>query len=82
MCRTRRIVCIVLPALLYYLLSSSSRQLSFKFDRNNIKVVCAYSFTISNDRPGDAQEKQAHSYELAFNGNKTFVNSEFGVHLF
>jgi hypothetical protein len=31
---------------------------------------------------GDAQEKQARSYELAFAENKKFVNSKFGAHLF
>jgi hypothetical protein len=30
----------------------------------------------------DAQEKQARSYELAFAGNKKFINSKFGAHLF
>jgi hypothetical protein len=31
---------------------------------------------------GDAQEKKARSYELAFAENKKFVNSKFGAHLF
>jgi hypothetical protein len=31
---------------------------------------------------GDAQEKQARSYELAFAKNKDFVNSKFRAHLF
>jgi hypothetical protein len=31
---------------------------------------------------GDAQEKQARSYELAFAENKKVVNSKFGAHLF
>jgi hypothetical protein len=31
---------------------------------------------------GNAQEKQARSYESAFAENKKFVNSKFGAHLF
>jgi hypothetical protein len=31
---------------------------------------------------GDAQEKQAHSCELALAENKKFVDSRFGAHLF
>ncbi len=31
---------------------------------------------------GDAQEKHACSYELAFTENEKFVNSRFGAHLF
>jgi hypothetical protein len=31
---------------------------------------------------GDAQEKQARSYGLAFAENKTFLNCKFGAHLF
>jgi hypothetical protein len=30
---------------------------------------------------GDAQEKQARGYELAFAENKKCVNSKFGAHL-
>jgi hypothetical protein len=34
------------------------------------------------DSTGDAQEKQACSYKLAFAENRKFVNSKFGAHLF
>jgi hypothetical protein len=34
------------------------------------------------DSTGDAQEKQARSYKLAFAENKKCVNSKFRAHLF
>jgi hypothetical protein len=36
-----------------------------------------FNHAVSTD---DAQEKQARSYELAFVGNKKFVNSKFEAH--
>jgi hypothetical protein len=34
------------------------------------------------DSTGDAQEKQARNYELAFGESKEFVNSKCGAHFF